>query len=210
VRLVCISDTHMNHDRMAVPACDVLLHCGDITRRGTRGELVAFLAWLRRQPARHKLVVAGNHDHTCEADPAGTRALVAAHGGVYLADEELTLEGRRFWGSPVTPAFRSLAFNRERGSPIRAHWDAVPAGLDVLATHGPPRGLGDRVLLGMHVGCDDLLARVLVAAPRLHVFGHIHEAFGAYRHPAVATQFLNVASQRLLVRATRAPVAVDI
>jgi Icc-related predicted phosphoesterase len=154
-------------------------------------------------------VIAGNHDHVCEADPAGARARVEAAGARYLVDEEVTIDGRRFWGSPVTPAFRSLAFNRERGPAIRAHWEKIPRGLDVLVTHGPPRGIGDRIVLGMHVGCDDLLACALEAAPKLHVFGHIHEAFGEYRHAgAPATRFLNVASRRLLPRATRTPVLV--
>jgi Icc-related predicted phosphoesterase len=97
-----------------------------------------------------------------------------------------------------------MAFNRERGAELRAHWDAIPSGIDLLITHGPPRGLGDRMVLGPHVGCDDLRARVLVLAPRAHVFGHIHEAFGRYAVPGTRTQFVNAANSHFLPVGVRA------
>lgn len=46
-------------------------------------------------------------------------------------------------------------------------------------THGPPAGILDSVVDGTAVGCESLKARMPVLRPRLHVFGHIHEAHGA-------------------------------
>jgi Icc-related predicted phosphoesterase len=209
-RVVLVSDTHGRHRRLVVPACDVLVHCGDFSRRGRREELDDVLDWLAAQPARERVLVAGNHDFCAEKDPAGTRAACAAAGVRYLEDEGAEVAGLSVWGSPMTPAFHSLAFNRERGAAIRQHWDRIPAALDLLVTHGPPRGLGDRVFFGMHVGCDDLLARVRRTPPRVHAYGHIHEARGEYRLPGLPTRFLNVATVPLLFGAPRPPVVVDL
>ena len=45
-RLVCISDTHGFHD-FDVPDGDVLVHAGDLTKRGGMGETRAAAEWLR-------------------------------------------------------------------------------------------------------------------------------------------------------------------
>ena len=210
MKVVAISDTHGVHERLAIPACDLLVHCGDVTRGGSRAETEEFLDWFAAQPARDKLFVGGNHDRFVEKQPDEVRRLAERHGVAYLFDEEITFAGKKIWGSPVVPPFRSMAFNRERGATIRAHWDRMPAGLDLLVTHGPPKGLGDRIVVGIHVGCADLTAKVRSAAPRVHVFGHIHEARGEYSLPGLPTRFLNVASRRLVPIGIRPPVAFEI
>jgi len=46
-----------------------------------------------------------------------------------------------------------------------------------LITHGPPNGIGDRTSEGVYAGCRHLRREVLNRVrPRLHLFGHIHEA----------------------------------
>jgi Icc-related predicted phosphoesterase len=203
VELVAISDTHSRHGRIEIPPCDVLVHAGDVTRRGRMAELEAFLEWFSTRPARTKVFIAGNHDACCERQPEAVRARARAFGVVYLQDESLTIDGVRIHGSPVTPTFRNMAFNRDPGPAIREHWDAIPDGIDLLVTHGPPHGVLDRMFLGMRVGCTDLLERVRRVRPRVHVFGHIHEAHGETRLPGLDTRFINAASARLLPRMTR-------
>ena len=57
---VVVSDTHNNHGSLGVlPPGDVLLHCGDLTRGGSLGELADFAAWWHAQPHRQKVVIAG-------------------------------------------------------------------------------------------------------------------------------------------------------
>lgn len=46
-------------------------------------------------------------------------------------------------------------------------------------THGPPLGILDETNNNMNVGCPHLLRAVTRARPRIHAFGHIHEAWGA-------------------------------
>ena len=209
MKLALLSDTHMRHRSIAVPEVDVVVHAGDFSRRGTRDEALAFLRWFSALPAGAKVLTAGNHEYWAEADPAGMRALARAHGVTYLEGEAADVAGLRVWGSPITPTFGRMAFNRPRGAPIRAHWEAIPAGLDLLVTHGPPRGAGDRTFFGMRVGCADLLDVVRERRPAVHVFGHIHEGAGEARVAGVGTRFLNVASSRLL-GGTRPPVVIDL
>ncbi len=191
------------HERLSVPPCELLVHAGDFSRRGRREELAAVLAWMAAQPARARVLVAGNHDRFCEHASAEAHAMATRCGVRYLDDEGVEIDGLAIWGSPVTPAFRSTAFNRARGAALRAHWERIPDGVDLLVTHGPPRGLGDRVFFGAHVGCDDLLARVRALAPRVHLFGHIHEARGEYRLPGLRTRFVNAANSHLVPLWTR-------
>ena len=54
---VVISDTHTYHDDIKeLPSGDVLIHCGDFTKKGKTAELVAFREWFGAQPHRYKLV----------------------------------------------------------------------------------------------------------------------------------------------------------
>jgi len=65
-----------------------------------------------------------------------------------------------------------------------------------------------RQQFGCRVGCDELRAAVERVAPRLHVFGHIHEAYGRMRKGT--TEFVNAALCNLRYRLVNAPVVVDL
>jgi hypothetical protein len=56
--------------------------------------------------------------------------------------------------------------------------------VDILLTHGPPHNILDRTTARDHAGCPSLLRHLgrMTNPPRLHVFGHIHEARGALVH----------------------------
>src|SRR6202140_2910243 len=97
MRLVCVLDTHGYHDAMHVPDGDVLIHAGDLTRRGTFEEVRAAGAWLTKLPHKHKLVVAGNHDFLFERDPAAARALFTPT--TYLETQLVEIDGVAFYGS---------------------------------------------------------------------------------------------------------------
>lgn len=204
VRLVLVSDTHLRHPEL--PEGDVLIHAGDLTHVGRRDELKRAVAWLRAQPHPHKLVIAGNHDFGLEREPE--LAALFAPGIRYLRDEACTVAGLRFWGSPWTPRFHDWAFNLDRGAPLRAVWDRIPAGLDVLVTHGPPQGILDRVEGGERVGCEELRRAVEARPPRLHVFGHVHESYGTER--VGPTEFVNASICDRRYRAANAPVVRDL
>lgn len=176
-----MADTHLMHERcpsIPTPEVDLLIHAGDATLVGNERELQRFFAWFSALPARHKIFVAGNHDWLFQEDPFRARTLVPP-GVIYLEDDSVEIDGVRIWGSPWQPEFQDWAFNLPRGPRLREKWDRIPAGVDIVVTHGPPMGVLDRNYEGVHVGCEDLrdvLTRKV--KPRLHVFGHIHHGYG--------------------------------
>lgn len=176
-RLVLLSDTHGFHDRLRVPDGDVLVHAGDFCTSGKEMQARAFAGWLKRQPHAHKVVIAGNHDRCLELDLGLGEQLF--EGATYLLDREASVAGLRFYGSPWQPEFLSWAFNLPRGEALRAVWAKIPAGIDVLVTHGPPFGILDRTISDLLVGCEELRVAIDRVQPRVHVFGHIHEGAGA-------------------------------
>lgn len=189
LRLVLMSDTHGREAAHAIPDGDVLLHAGDLTDVGRAKEIAAVDAALSALPHPHKLVIAGNHDFLFENDPATARALL---GGVtYLEDSGATAHGLRVWGSPWQPWFFDWAFNLKGEAALAEKWALIPDEVDILVTHGPPYGIGDRCHDGRRVGCRALLERVRASKPRLHVFGHIHEDRGWWR--IGETLFVNAA-----------------
>jgi len=201
-----------------VPDGDLLVHAGDFTRQGTLREVAAFAEWLRSLPHRHKVVVAGNHDFLFEKEPVLARSLLT--GATYLEDEGVTIEGLRIWGSPWQPWFFDWAFNLKRGAPLKAKWDLIPEGTDLLVTHGPPHGILDEVGRvtgkiaafamgqGSHVGCEELAKAVVRLRPKVHVFGHIHEGYGQIR--AADTLFVNAANCDKDYRPINAPVVLEV
>jgi predicted phosphohydrolase len=201
-RLVCVADTHLFHDELVVPDGDVFIHAGDMARRGDLDELAEVAAWIRRLPHRHKVVIAGNHDWAFALEPARARALFGDF--IYLQDAHADVAGVSGWGSPWQPAFNDWAFNLPRGAPLAEKWARIPEGLDVLVTHGPPAGFGDRSSTAGRTGCEDLLARVRAVKPRLHLFGHIHEDGGAWFDDG--TWFVNCTTWEC----ERAPTVIDL
>jgi Icc-related predicted phosphoesterase len=203
MRIVAVADTHtFEADLREIPAGDVFVHAGDLLRAGTLAELAGVAAWLHALPHPHKLVVAGNHDLCFVHDHEAACALLGPTVR-YLQDDGLTIDGARFWGSPWQPAYHDWAFNLDRGAPLAEKWALIPEGTDVLITHGPPRGRGDRGPFPGRHGCDDLAERVARIRPALHLFGHIHQDGGCWRDGPVFS--VNVTTWEC----ERAPTVID-
>lgn len=181
--------------REPLPEADVVLHCGDLTLRSTVPEYQATFDVLRSIRAPLKLVIAGNHDtaldeHFWINEARGTKRTMnqvrdiveaaKADGVRYLTEgvHEFTLDnGARFkvFASQWTPVFGGWAFQYDDGHDFK-----IPEGIDVAMTHGPPNGILDFAgMTGTRAGCPDLLRAVTRAKPKIHCFGHIHEAWGS-------------------------------
>ncbi|KAF4124758.1 DNA repair exonuclease SbcCD nuclease subunit [Geosmithia morbida] len=182
--------------RVPLPPADVVLHAGDLTRRGRPQELRDAFSMIQDIDAPLKIVIAGNHDlcldpryedisaDTSSADAAAKIVKDAeSHGVRYLDEGTYTFDldnGARLsvYASPWTPQYGYWAFQYSQG-----HSFAIPPGVDIAMTHGPPYGVLDLAGGGgrsERAGCRDLYAAVRRAKPRVHCFGHIHEAWGAY------------------------------
>jgi len=216
--LVVLSDTHGRHTAMRhpVPDGDILVHCGDFCGHGKLREVADFANWFANFPHPHKLVTAGNHDRPVEEDPDHCRALFAERGIELLLGESVTIEGFRFFGSPVTPTFFNWHFMRDRGAAIRAEWEKIPVGTDVVFTHGPPYGHGDLTSPWQgnpprSAGCLELLERLRLVRPQLHLCGHIHEGYGVTCSDEVpGTTFVNAAICNERYQPDHAPFRVEL
>lgn len=202
MRIVSTSDTHLFHRELPVPDGDIFVHAGDLCRMGSLEELADAAAWICSLPHETKIVVAGNHDWAFAREPEAARALLGS-AVVYLEDADATIGGVRFWGSPWQPEFMGWAFNLARGPALAARWALIPTDLDVLVTHGPPLGIGDRTAVGGRQGCADLFERTRAARPRIHLFGHLHEDGGLWSIDG--TVYANVTADYCL----RPPTIID-
>jgi Icc-related predicted phosphoesterase len=212
-RITHISDTHNKHNQLngLLPGGDLLIHSGDISSLGRKSEVERFVKWFNDiDNYTNKVFIAGNHDMTfdreqllrdklayfegkteydtecAEGKPDWLKELLGIHlrpNVSYLENSDVTIDGIKIWGSPVTPSFGDgWAFNKDRGHDINEVWNTIPMDTNIVITHGPIYGYCDRTDRGgLNVGCEQLYHRLNEVQPRLHFSGHIHEAYG-YRN----------------------------
>jgi Icc-related predicted phosphoesterase len=214
VRIVATSDLH-GYLPAGLPACDLLIVAGDICPdfRGSGSRAAAqafgvaarqeawlrerFTPWLEQQPARASIVCWGNHDYVGES----CRDLLPSGFGTVLTDTSCVVDGLRIYATPWTHfAPEAWAFDLEDDR-LAVAMEAIPE-VDVLVTHGPPYGVLDRTIDGIHAGSRALAQATRRVRPRIHLFGHIHEGRGQLG------QSYNVAALDAGYRPYRDPFAV--
>lgn len=189
ITIICIADTHELHRELEMPSGDILIHAGDFTMFSKSAAAIEdFNEWLGGLSYRHVIVIPGNHEFFLEADASRRRMLSNA---TVLINEGVEILGLKIWGSPVTSLYGG-AFGRGSEGDRAKLYAQIPDDVDVLVTHGPPYGILDRTNQSAQpAGCRELLKRVGQIKPRLHVFGHIHGAYGM--QSADTTLFVNAA-----------------
>ncbi|KAJ5067221.1 metallophosphoesterase [Anaeramoeba ignava] len=214
LRVVCISDTHNDHDNISfIPDGDVLIHVGDITDTGTEFEIDLFSNWVSQFPHKYKIFVPGNHDLEFEKSPK--TAEKALKNFIILNQTSVEIEGYTFWGSAFQPIYHDWAFGRTQEE-LREKWDELEnfGKVDVLLTHTPPYGILDTIITKdnkhIHVGCKELLKTVSVVKPLFHVFGHVHESYGIFKKDDLNTLFINASSVDKDYKAIQKPFVFDL
>jgi len=208
MKIVAISDTHGFHHQVQLPKGDVLIHAGDVSKRGLEEEIIDFLNWFQQQDFKYKIFIAGNHDFFFEKATAERISALIPPDVIYLNDSGIAIEGINIWGSPVQPWFLDWAFNRQRGEEIDKHWQLIPKNTDILITHGPPKGILDTTAAGIEAGCEDLFAKIQEVQPIYSIFGHIHEARGIVQQKH--TQFINASVVNLRYQVVHDPVVLKL
>lgn len=102
----------------------------------------------------------------------------------------------KVYASPYQPEFCNWAFpywrDEDRFNPVGLKKEGmkniavnpIPSfpDVDIVMTHGPPKGIldvtEDSLAPGQGVGCESLLRALGRARPKLACWGHIHEAYG--------------------------------
>lgn len=215
MKIVCISDTHSQPSLPTLPKGDVLIHAGDMCLHGNMGEVERTADWLGaiRENYKRIIVIAGNHDFVFQEHPTEARRLLESRGITYLKDQEVVVDGLRFYGSPWTPPFLEWAFMKERRE-IREVWGRIPTNTDVLITHGPPFGILDPGLGVPHVGCEELRQQYVDRLePILHVFGHLHSGYGRVNGKFLLgrdTEFVNASLVNEAYSPVNKPIVVEI
>lgn len=206
MKIVAISDSHgQHHSLKQLPPGDMLIHAGDVSSRGGLAAVTNFLIWFSKQDYKYKIFIAGNHDFLFERETTEFIKSLIPKDVIYLNDSGIEIEGINIWGSPVQPWFHDWAFNRMRGDDIQKHWDLIPTNTDILITHGPPMKVLDITVHGhKHVGCQNLMDAIQKVKPKVHIFGHIHEAYGVEEQDGI--KFINASVLNLQYELVNAPV----
>jgi len=197
-----ISDTHMQHHSLIVPKdIDCVIHAGDSTNfyelYKNQLEFENFINWFSNLPVKNKILIAGNHD--VWATKKYNVDKVKELGIHYLEHEYMELEGRLIFGSPYTPTFGNWHFMKDR-SKLSQYWEVLIPNIDILITHGAPKGILDLSHNSNHVleYCGDgaLRKAIFKTQPKYHVFGHIHDSENCYNSGVctlsnIKTTFIN-------------------
>ena len=207
-QFIIFSDTHGDDFGLdSSQKADVAIHCGDLTEESKLEEYRDSLRQLIAIQAPLKLVIAGNHDFTMDIpmfrkkvtdslsplDPDLVKREYGYEGEVRQMFEDAKDAGVRFldegghrfelvngavltvYASPYTPSQSDWGFQY---LPSQGHKFDIGKRVDLVMTHGPPKGIMDVTENKTRAGCPDLFGAVARARPLLHCFGHIHEGWG--------------------------------
>jgi Icc-related predicted phosphoesterase len=210
MQIIFISDTHGQHATLQLPKLEaektMLIHTGDISNMGKEDEVKSFLEWFENQDYTYKIFIAGNHDFLFEKNPSLAESFIPKNC-IYLNNSSVEIESIKIWGSPITPRFYDWAFGSDRGEKIREYWQQIPSDTDILLTHGPAYGVLDQTIQGLQVGCEELIRCVEEIKPKIHAFGHIHEAYGKINN--LNTTFINSSILDVRYKFANQPFLID-
>lgn len=198
-----------------LPQADLYILAGDLcidkcngggARDWPRGQAEWFQShiepWLSRHAPRAVVMVWGNHDYCGHLfnSPLEQHNLLPPLHSLWADVDASVLDpmtdwhteiinGLTIWGSPWSNKFCDWAYMKSERE-LAEMYDYIPDGTDIIISHGPPYGYGDLTYDGRHVGSPSLLRAIDRVKPKVVITGHIHEAFGKYRH--MTTDIYNV------------------
>ena len=185
-----ISDTHCLHRQILQEEkqdADVVVFSGDASSSRdiaiNMNQIIDFLDWFSELPQKFKIFVPGNHDLAIwkgflRAEDFEQRNIRL------LINESCFYNDVHFWGSPYTPRlydhYTDWAWGLKRAE-MHKVWRLIPNNVDVLITHGPPKGIldltDDKEKNAPVQAGDSILLRAVkdrFPIPKAHLFGHIH------------------------------------
>ncbi|MBR0780300.1 metallophosphoesterase family protein [Bradyrhizobium iriomotense] len=177
MRILAFSDLHRNGDLAreilrASEDADVVIGAGDFATKGIGHEDTLSVL---KELAAPTVFVAGNHDVL-----ASLRASFDDRANIHVLHGEAVRIGQiDFFGLGFEiPAGADEPWNqRMEEADAAVHLKKCPPRA-VLVTHSPPYGVADIQRDGTHVGSRTIRDAVRDSAPRLHLCGHIHHAWG--------------------------------
>lgn len=188
VRVAATSDLHGELGSLAeeVGDADILVIAGDIQNADylTLPEDYFIKSFFPLIKSLKCQVVAtpGNHDFWLRKHLNQYRPKVKFPKNFHLlVDEGIELCGLKFYGTPWVPRINGLwAFERDDG--FIEEFKMIPAGIDVLITHTPPRIDKAQIDVSLewseatrrHFGSYQLYRTIEEMQPKVNICGHIH------------------------------------
>jgi Icc-related predicted phosphoesterase len=221
MKICCISDLHGRLPR-ALPNHDILLISGDICPLENHQVIfqkmwlkTVFLDWWREMDSPVGYGCWGNHDLFAESpyEPElrifknHEKELVIAKASPVLDNSGLSI----FLTSYQLP-FGNWAFNAHEPE-LTEIYAEIPVGTDIIVSHGPAYGYGDKAPRrggkGYELtGSKSLLAAIDRIKPKLVVCGHIHQGYGVYDHNG--TKIVNASILDASYKMANDPVIVEL
>ena len=182
MKILHISDTHGFHSKIKlfIDGVDVIVHSGDASNNPNpflnEKEMMDFILWYSSIKVDNKIYVAGNHESSVEFHLI-TKETFEKNGIIYLENDDITINGIKFFGSPYSKKFNNWNFMLEEEK-LKMVWDMIPEDVDVLITHTPPKGVLDKIYSRgdvLNVGSATLIDKIKeLKNLKAHLFGHIH------------------------------------
>lgn len=201
MKIVHISDTHMQHEKINIPDnIDLLIFSGDWSVRGSSEDAEIFFNWLKSLIVPRIIFIAGNHeltldeallDHFFRTRNVKSKEIYKIKQLIkelpkhitYLYENSINYMGYNIYGTPWSNmfprpymwGFNWLSTQAEKDSCYK-----IPKNTNILVTHSPPFDILDYVNY-IHTGSKYLKEKVLNDLPnlKLHCFGHLHQENGS-------------------------------
>lgn len=206
-KVTFVSDVHCNFE-LKIKETDILCYCGDLSNKGNKNEITDGLNWLKEQKAECKIMIPGNHDIFIQSksDKFVQLKNEICSDIVFLnytnGEDYFIYDGLSFYGCGYTPRVGNWAFMYNKKD-AKKFWQKLPD-VDILLTHGPPKGILDKNWRDEECGCTALLSAVKKIKPKIHAFGHIHESYGYKRKFDI--DFINCSATDEMCRLKNNPV----
>lgn len=196
-KIVVTSDLHGHLPPIeSIPEAEFLLISGDIcpNKYGYENKVLEsafqqswfnlqFIPWVNKLPVYKVIITWGNHDifayflHSI----SNTAKLKILNDSCY------TINDLKIVGTPWSVTFGgNWAFNKTDND-LKKVYENIPEDTDILLSHGPPFGYGDKCPSFMYpeieenVGSIALIECIKQRNIKLVCFGHIHEGYGVYQ-----------------------------
>ena len=190
-QVVAVSDLHGYLPE--VPHCEVLIVAGDvcpIVDHSVDFQLgwldTNFRTWLENSNAKNIIGIAGNHDFAFEKRAKAIENLELPW--LYLRDSSYKYQGIKYYGLPWIPNLQAWAFYANDLT-LERKYKVIPSDVDVIISHGPPKGFCDQNINHHPCGSEGGLRALRRVQPKAFVCGHIHEAYGRQDDGALTTVY---------------------
>lgn len=143
-----------------------------------------FTEWLSCAPPT--IIVGGNHDFYLQKSILENSLRLPCR---VLENSATSVDGINIFGTPYSIEFCEWAYQATEPEHsvqsddlvnLRDVFASPEAVADVILSHGPPRGIGDKTVGGISCGSHTLRRHIIEHQPSLVLTGHIHKGYGVY------------------------------